>query len=296
MNTILYATDYSEKSVAALHYAYGLSKKLNAQLVAIHVFDMQINWASAVSLTYSRREVKAFAKDKEKLQAYCARHLGNDPDKLNISIKIVEDETIWEGILEKADETETDLIVVGTKGDSPLRKFFLGSTAAALIEKAYCPVLAIPLGTKYNELQLIVYASDFEGSDIFTIEDLVRLAEPFDAEIRLVHITDKDKKTAEDQLHWFKNMLRHKVVYKKTRFDLRYGEDIFAALQNYVNEIEPDMIVMLEREGHGLIKDLRHRDLVKRMKSEGHFPLLSFNKKNIGREQRRGQEFGEQKI
>ena len=46
--------------------------------------------------------------------------------------------------------------------------------------------------------------------------------------------------------------------------------------------MSPDIIAMLEREGHSLIKDLRHRDLVKRMKSEGNYPLLSYHKKNIG--------------
>lgn len=295
MDTILYATDYSENSVAALYYAYGLSKRLNARLMVMHVFDIPINWASTVSLTYSRREVKAFAKDKEKLKAYCARHLGNDPDKLNISIKIVEEETIWEGILQKAKETGTDLIVVGTRGNSPLRKFLLGSTTIALMERANCPVLAIPPDTKYNGLQRIVYTSDFEGSDIFAIEELAALAKPFDAEIRLVHITDKDKKTAEDQMEWFQNMLRHKVDYQKMNFETCYGEEVFEALQDYVQETEPDMVAMLQREGHSLIKDLQHGNLVKRMKSEGHLPLLSFNKKNIGREKTGHWESGKEK-
>jgi hypothetical protein len=178
-------------------------------------------------LTYSRREIEAFAKDKEKLEAYCTRNLGKDFNKLNISIKIVEEETIWEDILQKAKETGTDLIVVGTKGDSPLWKFLLGSTTSALIEKANCPVLAIPPDTKYKELQRIVYASDFEGSDIFTVDELVALAKPFDSEICLVHITDKDKKSAKNQMEWFKSMLQHKVDYEMIRFDLLYGEDVF---------------------------------------------------------------------
>ncbi len=284
MKNILYATDYSQNSVAALHFAYGLSKKLKSELIAVHVFDMKMTLASTVSLTYSRREAKAFAKDKERLTLFCTQHLGKDPAELNISIKIVEEEAIWEGILEKAEETKVDLIVVGTKGDSPLRKFLLGSTTTTLIEKAKCPVLAIPPETKYNDLDRMVYASDFEGSDIFTLRELVALATPYAATIHLVHITGRDKKKAEDQMEWFKEMVRHKVTYEKIHFELRFGADVFSILQGYIQEIEPTIVVMLQREGHSLIKDLQHNNLVKKMKNEGHFPLLSFNKKNIGSE------------
>jgi nucleotide-binding universal stress UspA family protein len=282
MNNILYATDYSENSVAALHFAYGISKKLNAQLTVVHVFDVPLVLGNTTSITYARKEVKAFVRDREKLKEFCTRHLGSEPEKLDIAIKIEEDSPIWKGILEKAEEIEADLIVVGAKGDSPIRRYLLGSTTTDLIEKADCPVLAIPHNTSFQSIENIVYASDMEGSDIFTIEDLVTFADPFDARIHLVHITNKDRKTSEEQMKWFKNMLRHKVSYENVHFEIRFGVDVFETLRNYVNEIEPDMVVMLEREGKSLIKDLWHRDLVKRMKSEGHYPLLSFNKKNIG--------------
>lgn len=281
MKTILYATDYSVNSIAALHFAYGLSNRYNAQLAAMHVFDVPLVLGSTTSITYARNEVKAFVRDKEKLKDFCMRHLDNYPKKMNIAIKIEEESPIWKGIYEKAIEIKADLIVVGTKGDSPVRKYLLGSTTTALIEKADCPVLAIPPNTLYNGIAKIVYASDFEGSDIFTIEDLVKLAKPFKAEIRVVHITQKDKKTSDEQMEWFKNMLDHKVNYDKMHFETRFGLDIFEALHNYINETDPDIVTMLERKGQGLIKDLWNRDLVRRMKTDGNYPLLSFNKKNI---------------
>jgi len=39
MKTILCATDYSPNSIAALKYAYAISKKMDAGLLVIHVFD-----------------------------------------------------------------------------------------------------------------------------------------------------------------------------------------------------------------------------------------------------------------
>lgn len=282
MRTILYGTDYSENSVAALHYSFSLSKKLNIELVALHVFELPLILASTVSQTYSRKEVRAFADHREKLIAFCTDHLKNEPEPLKITWKIDEGKPASDSIKKNAKELRADLIVVGTKGGSPTRKKLLGSNTTSLIDSAPCPVLAVPEDADFQGIKKIVYATDFEGVDIFTIEKMVKLAEPFEADVHLVHISSKESDVGEDQMEWFKGMLRNKVGYGKIHFDLRYGEDVFESLQNYIEEIDPEIMAMLEREGHSLIKGLTHRNLVKRVKNEGQVPLLTYHKKNVG--------------
>lgn len=282
MKTILYATDYSENSVAALHFAYSLSKELDAELMALHVFELPLTLASTMSYTYSRKEVRAFGDHREKLVDFCTRHLIHEPEPLKIKWKIDEGKPASDLIIKNAIDLKTDLIVVGTKGGSLLRKAFLGSNTASLINSAPCPVLAVPEDADFHGFKKIVYTTDYEGADIFVIEKLVELARPFEAEVHLVHVSTEERYTGEDQMAWFKNMLRQKVAYENVRFDLRYGNDIFETLQQYVNEIEPDMVAMLERENHSLIKNLTHRDLVKRMKSKGNVPLLSYHEEHVG--------------
>lgn len=282
MKTILYGTDYSKNSVAALHFAYALSRELNARLIALHVFEMPLTLASTLSYTYSRQEIRTFRDYRDKLIAFCSEHLKNEPAPLKITWKIDEGKPASDIIVKNAKELKADLIIVGVKGGSHLRKLLLGSNTSALISRAPCPVLAVPEDADFQGIKKIVYASDFEGSDIFTIDKMVKLAEPFEAQIHLVHVTNRDKNTIEDQMEWFKSMLRHKVDYENVRFDLRYGEDVLETLKQVVDEIEPDLVAMLERERHGLLKDLRHWDLVRRMKNEGHVPLLSYHKENIG--------------
>jgi len=282
MKKILYATDYSENSVAALHFSYALSKKLNAELMALHVFEMPLILASTVSNTYSRKEVRAFADHRKKLISFCTEHLQNEADTLNIAWKIDQGKPASDGIIENAKDLNVDLIIVGTKGGSPIRKVLLGSNTTALIDSAPCPVLAIPQDADFRGIKKMVYATDFEGVDIFTIEKMIELAKPFEADVHLVHISSKETDSGEDQMEWFKGVLRHKVGYEKMCFDLRYGEDVFDTLQRYIGEIEPDVVAMLEREGHSLIKSLTHRNLVKRVKNEGNVPLLIYHKKNVG--------------
>lgn len=281
MKTFLYATDFSQNSVAALLFAHALSQELDAKLVVLHVFELPMTFASTVSNTYTRMEVRAFAEHREKLLAFCAEHLKQPPADLDITYQIDEGKPISEIIIKNALEVKADLIVVGAKGGSRLKVAFLGSTTTALIDTAPCPVLAVPNDVDFQGIKKMVYATDFEGADIFTVEKMIQLAEPLDIELHLVHISSKDTTTSEDQMKWFKNMLHHKVMYENIHFDLRYGKDVFETLQSYIDEVDPDMVAMLEREGHSFIKDLNHRDLVQRMKSESHIPLLSYRKKNI---------------
>lgn len=284
MKTILYTTDYSDNSIAALQFAHSLSKKFKGKLFVLHVFDLTVNIASTVSLSYSRKVAKAFKEHKERLYSFCEEHLGAEPDTSNITLKVKEGTTTWEAIINCANELKVDFIVVGKKGESVIKELLLGSTTSTLIEKSDCPVLAIPEKVSSKEIKTIAYAAALEEADLLAIEKLLGMAKQFKASIHVVHISTKREYAGEDQMEWFKEMLQQKIHYNKLHFELRFSEDVFSALQQYVNEIDPDMIVMLERQGYSLIKSIWHRDIVKRILTESTFPLMTYHKKNLKKE------------
>jgi nucleotide-binding universal stress UspA family protein len=82
-------------------------------------------------------------------------------------------------------------------------------------------------------------------------------------------------------MEWFKEMLQQKIKYKRLHFELRFSEDVFVALNQYLDEVNPDMIVMLERQGHSLIRSIWHRDMVKQILNESKLPLMIYHKKNL---------------
>lgn len=277
MKTILYATDYSKNSVAALEFAHHLAIKLNSKLTVLHVFDVPISLASPVSISYMKKEKRLFVEHRAKLKAFCKEHLGDSHNGKGISFLVDENGSVPDSIMDKALKFDVDLIVVGTKGKSPVKEFFLGSTPKALIGKSSCPVLAVP--EKYDELALrrIVYATDFEQADLFAINRLVAIAKKFDAEIRVVHITKQKEYAGEDQMEWFKDMLREKVDYAKLEFDLLFSDEIFKELVWYLEDSEADMLAMLERKESSFYQRYLQTDMVKKMVRNIHVPLLSFN-------------------
>lgn len=281
MDALLFATDYSDNSIAALKWANRLRKEFNSKLYVVHIFDISATFISTVSIAYARMEEAAYREHNARLLDFCVEHLGRDAQSDAVEILIGENSIASQGILEKAEKINPSFILVGSKGSSAVREFILGSTASALIEKSEYPVLTIPPGNRETEFKTIVYATAFEEADITAIQKITELAKLFNASLKLIHISTKDEYAVEDQLQWFREMLREKVAYDDLEIDLQFSEDIFGALTEYLEEVKPQLLVMLEREGHHLISNLWHRDLVKRMKLEVDIPLLSFHRKNL---------------
>ena len=281
MKTLLCATDFSDNSVAALKMANKLRKTLDAQLTVVHVFDLSATLVSTVSIAYARREEAAFRDRHGRLLEFCMEHLGRDAQTDRIKMHVWENSITSDGILSEAEKIDPDLILVGTKGSSAVRELFVGSTASALIEKSKYPVLSIPPDFKSPEIDTILYATAFEEADIIAIQKIAGLANLLDAEIKLVHVSTKDEYAGEEQLHWFREMLKEKVEVEKLSFELKFSDDVVQVLHEYLAEVKPQILIMLEREGHSLISNLWHRDLVKRMKLEANIPLMSFHKKHL---------------
>ena len=281
MKTILYATDYSENSVAALKYAHKMSEQLETRLVIAHVFDYPtILGMEGLDEPFPHLEKDAFKLHRSKLEKFCTAHMGNAWEAPNIQLEAVENKTVLNGIIATADEWHAYLIVVGVKGESGLRESIMGSTTKHLIEKAPCPILAIPTSTSYKPIKTIVYGTDFENEDIYAIRKLVEMAEQFDAEIKVVHITTKKELAKADQMEGFKNMLQQKVEYERMEFVHLVSENIFDSLRIYLGEVAADLVVLLEREKKGIFKKWFQQDLVKKMETYGNIPLLSFRGSN----------------
>ena len=281
MKTILYATDYSENSVAALKYAHNLTEQMGIRLVVTHVFDYPtVLGSEALSEPFPQLEKDAFKTHRAKLEVFYEEHLGSGWKASNVQLQAVENKSVIKGILSTAEEWHAQMIVVGTKGGSALREIIMGSTTKQLIEVAPCPVMAIPADASHTTFKTIVYATDFEEEDVYAIRKLSEMAKRFDAEIKIVHISTKEEYKGEMQMEWFKEMLREKVAYDKMEFKLLFSDDIFESLRIYLGDVNADLMVMLEREEKSLFKKWFHRDLVKKMESYGRVPLLSFREGN----------------
>lgn len=144
LKTVLYPTDFSEYSLAALPYAVGLVQQNNAALHCIHVVDV-LHEQHLTSEYRVPLELPHVPKDKllrtarVRLDRFVTESLSGI-DK--VTSRLVSGEPSQE-IIRYAEEHDIDLIVLGTHGRTVLASVLLGSVAEKVVGKAPCPVLTV---------------------------------------------------------------------------------------------------------------------------------------------------------
>ena len=139
---ILVPIDGSECSLNAAKYATRIAKNENAQLFCIHVIgSVPYGYAS------SPPAIDQYFKDlEEKVQSWF--------DKVRDMAKIegiagVETETFTDvksiigSIIDYATSRDVDLIVIGTRGRTGLKRLLMGSVANGVVQHAHCSVLLV---------------------------------------------------------------------------------------------------------------------------------------------------------
>ena len=135
--TIVWATDGSANADHAFALAVGLALESGCPLVAVHSKELMTGRAGGLPLL----------ADEDEIEAKVAKQV-EDAKEAGVDTRVVISSG-WAGhaahsIAEVAKESEADLIVVGTRGHTPVAGLLLGSVAQRLLHVAHCPVLAVP--------------------------------------------------------------------------------------------------------------------------------------------------------
>jgi universal stress protein A len=132
---ILFATDFSPASEAALQYATSLAHDAGATLLILHVEELPLPYAGSevylTQLPYPDPELR------KRLESIVPADRS-----VRCQHRIVQGMP-GEGIVRVAQDERADLIVIGTHGRSGLSRVLMGSVAEAVMRRASCPVLTI---------------------------------------------------------------------------------------------------------------------------------------------------------
>lgn len=130
MNKIIAPTDGSIESIKAVKKAAVLAESTSAELIVINVQDIH---AEAVSIDTKERRKKG-----EKIFSRVKDELGGI--EVKTSYKMLEGNPA-DQIINFAEKEKSDLIVMGARGLSGIKKFLLGSVADKVVHHATVPVM-----------------------------------------------------------------------------------------------------------------------------------------------------------
>jgi nucleotide-binding universal stress UspA family protein len=244
---ILCPTDFSECSLNAIEYAARLGEKFKAQLILFHVLNRQDYLKLSPADTEGRYQVEFVQEKLKNLQQAVLQE--SVPLGLSGCETTIREGKIVQGTLDFATEIGADLIVAGTEGMNELRENIIGSRASRMVEQSDRDVLIIPRKVFFKRPRKLVYATDYLEEDKLAIQKVVEMAQFFDSEVDLVHISSSQK-ALDKSLHMtMVEEIKPFIRYDKVDFVLKsYRDDLALGLENYLQVAKGDMLVTLSKK------------------------------------------------
>jgi len=147
ISKIMVGVEGSKESVNAADYAIVIAKRHNAELIAVNVLTSDIGYVysspGVESPPLTIREIILLAENEVKKWL---NDIKEKADKSGIRFRseiIMAKRSAVSTILDYAEEQDINMIVLGTRGRSGIKKMLLGSVASGLVTYASCPILVI---------------------------------------------------------------------------------------------------------------------------------------------------------
>jgi nucleotide-binding universal stress UspA family protein len=254
MKKILIPTDFSAPSLKALKFAIQHTIGTSTELVVMHHTSiLELAPDSAFTGLYIPTPLDQLAYMRKELEKFMNKALNAFKDKTGlpkITPEVVPGIGTVETILETQKKTKSEAIIMGTTGASGVKRLFIGSVAAKVLELSKVPVLVVPENFRLKPIRKIGYASDLShvqkdleqikpfselmksSVEVFHIEPMFPASEAFlnfKADKEIAALRDKNGFTD----------LNYKLV--RTKFD----NDFFAGIESYRRNQKPDLLAVV---------------------------------------------------
>ena len=140
---ILFATDGSPSAAEAQKEAFELAQRLDAPLVVVSVVHTVLPAVGYAGYGYSNIVVELTEAEQHRVSALLASVAETAEAEGVHCSTVAPDGFPVEEICRKASEYDAQLIVVGSHGWGPARRFLSGSVSTGLVHSAPCPVLVV---------------------------------------------------------------------------------------------------------------------------------------------------------
>jgi nucleotide-binding universal stress UspA family protein len=275
MKSILVATDFSESSAMAGVYAGNLVKQTGAELTLLHAYLLP---TPVSEVPYVMISVDEIQRDNEKQARQQAEYINQRTGvavKTMVNIGMPADEIVYQ-----ARELESDLIVLGMRGENKGIDKLIGSTTVAVIRKSHIPVLVVPQNSDYAPIQQITYATDFSYTMnprcLEMLQQIVRLNPG--AKLNVVNIQKPGEIMTPQQVN---GKIRLEPMLQSTlheHFTLE-NASVEDGLQEFLTNHHSQLLVMVAHK-HSWWQRLVHGSHTKQMAYKSNIPLLVLQDKD----------------
>jgi len=250
MKNILLLTDFSDNSMNAIEYAIKFFKNSECNFFLLHVNRLNVlEEADTPYITNDEVINEVYIKPaKTQLRNILKRILKIFPNNNNHRYYTLTDYSFFiESIRKHVVDRKIDMIVMGTKGSSGLKKYIIGSNTGDVITKVKCAILVIPENAKFSKIKEIAFPTDFAlNYNLNTLQPISEILEAYNSYLGILHISQSDKDLNTDQQK-NKELLDDYFNNRKHGFYFLTNKKIENAIQCFVESRGVDLITMVAK-------------------------------------------------
>ena len=269
---IFYPTDFSEASLNAFIYAIELAKATAGEIITFHAYHLPdirgAHLPHTLQKVYESISIEEFENYRDSiplLREICEKQ-GCNNLKMSHVLQHGDPKT---AILNAIAANQADIVVMGTSGAGMMRKLFVGSVAAEVMENANVPVLAIPLGAVYDgKIDSIAFATEMLEEDDTAMARVLEIAGLFDARVICLHADVAHTASFSGR--------RQEFLEKYPQVELHILDSLDAedSINAFVNNHPVDILVMLIHK-RNKIQELLTYSMTKRLAAYLKLPILA---------------------
>lgn len=270
MRKVLFATDFSDSADGALDFAVNLLQGRNVKVDLIHVFDIPIPIASAVT---HRAMIDLIKERKYAVKRQLKELLEEFPKDQRGDVHAVHGAYPSSEIAELAREEQVDFIIMAMRQKYSLFDRIIGSCTAHTIQKSDIPVLAIPNGAEFSEFKTILFPTEMnvddrlEESEKKALGWLYNFWELFDnPEINMIHVTENESE--------IETKVKNKP-FEEMEFTVTGAESVEKGIFDYLKDHPVDLI-SIYKPNRGFWERLYHSSVSRKLLFKSRIPLLVF--------------------
>lgn len=270
MDALIVATDFSEVAENAVEYAAAVAKHNNAKLVLYNSFVIPTHAANTLLPAAS---IQKLITDNEIRLIERALSLSIDYDietehESNLSF-------VQDALKTLIDKHQATLVVLGMNTKT-LEQDLWGNTTTSAIKRLNLPVLAVPLGARFEGTKNVLFACDvLSGISEKVLANVKELAIALNAEVEVFNVSEKveELKTLNAALpqvgviddglegisYYYKNVNSNAVIKE---------------IEKEIVEFRADLLIMVPKR-YGFWASIIHRSKTRIMASGLKIPLLS---------------------
>lgn len=244
MKKIIVPIDFSEHSERALKTAAKLAKKMNAELLALHMLEMSDVLLTKSDSEQQQKTVYFLKLVEHRFETFLDKAYLKD---VNVT-PIVKHFKVFSEVNDVAKEHNANLIVMGSHGSNGFTEFFVGSNTERVVRNSEIPVLVIKNEIKDVDFSTAIFATNFEEENVRPYLNATAMFETLGTKLILLYVNlpnehfkssvEIEKKIAEFLITADGNLDRLNDVAYQADYTVEHG------VMNYANKVGADIIAI----------------------------------------------------